>query len=82
MARSRRHGPRRSNAFIGLIALAYSSWVLPKDEPSTTEPFDFLGMLLLSPGLALFLFGFIVTVFGRRPRLGAGRPNQPPTSTT
>lgn len=45
------------NLPIGLAALAYSWTVLPKDEPSTTEPFDFLGMLLLSPGLALFLFG-------------------------
>ncbi|SOC49614.1 drug resistance transporter, EmrB/QacA subfamily [Blastococcus aggregatus] len=45
------------NLPIGLVALAYSSRVLPKDEPSPTERFDFLGMLLLSPGLALFLFG-------------------------
>jgi EmrB/QacA subfamily drug resistance transporter len=40
-----------------MAALVFSQLVLPKDEPSTTEPFDFLGMLLLSPGLALFLFG-------------------------
>jgi EmrB/QacA subfamily drug resistance transporter len=45
------------NLPIGIVALVYSWRVLPKDEPSTTEPFDFLGMLLLSPGLALFLFG-------------------------
>jgi MFS family permease len=31
--------------------------VLPKDEVVPSESFDFLGMLLLSPGLALFLFG-------------------------
>ena len=31
--------------------------VLPKDEPHPSESFDFLGMLLLSPGLALFLYG-------------------------
>ena len=31
--------------------------VLPKDEPQPSESFDFLGMLLLSPGLALFLYG-------------------------
>jgi len=30
---------------------------LPKDSPQPSEAFDFLGMLLLSPGLALFLFG-------------------------
>lgn len=45
------------NLPIGIAALAYSFAVLPKDEPSPTERFDFLGMLLLSPGLALFLFG-------------------------
>ncbi len=45
------------NLPIGIVALAYSFTVLPKDEPSPTERFDFLGMLLLSPGLALFLFG-------------------------
>ena len=45
------------NLPIGIAALVYSSSVLPKDEPSPTERFDFLGMLLLSPGLALFLFG-------------------------
>jgi EmrB/QacA subfamily drug resistance transporter len=45
------------NLPIGIAALAYSLTVLPKDEPAPTERFDFLGMLLLSPGLALFLFG-------------------------
>jgi EmrB/QacA subfamily drug resistance transporter len=45
------------NLPIGIAALAYALRVLPKDRPSETEPFDFMGMLLLSPGLALFLFG-------------------------
>jgi hypothetical protein len=31
--------------------------VLPKDNPTPSETFDFTGMLMLSPGLALFLFG-------------------------
>ena len=31
--------------------------VLPKDSPTPSETFDFVGMLLLSPGLALFLYG-------------------------
>jgi EmrB/QacA subfamily drug resistance transporter len=31
--------------------------VLPSDSPEPSESFDFLGVLLLSPGLALFLFG-------------------------
>jgi EmrB/QacA subfamily drug resistance transporter len=45
------------NVPIGAAALLYAFLVLPKDTPSPAEPFDFLGMLLLSPGLALFLFG-------------------------
>ena len=45
------------NAPLGIIALIYSYMVLPKDAPVPSESFDFLGMLLLSPGLALFLFG-------------------------
>ena len=31
--------------------------MLPTDNPTPSESFDFVGMLLLSPGLALFLFG-------------------------
>ncbi len=31
--------------------------MLPSDNPTPSESFDFTGMLLLSPGLALFLFG-------------------------
>jgi EmrB/QacA subfamily drug resistance transporter len=45
------------NVPIGIIALIYAFVVLPKDKPAPSESFDFLGMLLLSPGLALFLFG-------------------------
>jgi EmrB/QacA subfamily drug resistance transporter len=45
------------NVPIGAVALAYAALVLPKDNPTPSESFDFLGMLLLSPGLALFLFG-------------------------
>jgi EmrB/QacA subfamily drug resistance transporter len=45
------------NLPIGLIALVYAGLVLPKDNPQPSESFDFLGMLMLSPGLALFLFG-------------------------
>jgi EmrB/QacA subfamily drug resistance transporter len=45
------------NVPIGIVALISAAVVLPKDEPSTSESFDFLGMLLLSPGLALLLFG-------------------------
>ena len=45
------------NAPIGIAAFIYAFVVLPSDTPEPSESFDFLGMLLLSPGLALFLFG-------------------------
>jgi EmrB/QacA subfamily drug resistance transporter len=45
------------NLPIGAVALAYAALVLPADNPTPSESFDFVGMLLLSPGLALFLFG-------------------------
>jgi EmrB/QacA subfamily drug resistance transporter len=45
------------NVPIAVGALAYSYLVLPKDQPSTSQPFDLIGMVLLSPGLALLLFG-------------------------
>ncbi|WP_377442712.1 DHA2 family efflux MFS transporter permease subunit [Plantactinospora sp. GCM10030261] len=45
------------NLPIGAIALVYAALALPKDSPEPSESFDFLGMLMLSPGLALFLFG-------------------------
>src|SRR4051812_30328357 len=45
------------NAPIGLIAILYAWRVLPRDAPEPSESFDFLGMALMSPGLALFLFG-------------------------
>ncbi|ADG80197.1 Drug resistance transporter, EmrB/QacA subfamily OS=Tsukamurella paurometabola (strain ATCC 8368 /DSM / CCUG 35730 / CIP 100753 / JCM 10117 / KCTC 9821/ NBRC 16120 / NCIMB 702349 / NCTC 13040) OX=521096 GN=Tpau_3619 PE=4 SV=1 [Tsukamurella paurometabola] len=45
------------NLPIGVLAIAYAWFVLPKDEPAQGEKFDLVGFLLLSPGLALFLFG-------------------------
>jgi EmrB/QacA subfamily drug resistance transporter len=45
------------NAPIGVGALIYALIVLPSDSPKPSESFDFLGMLMMSPGLALFLFG-------------------------
>jgi len=45
------------NAPIGLVAIVYAWRVLPRDRPEPSESFDFLGMALMSPGLALFLFG-------------------------
>nr|WP_205864439.1 DHA2 family efflux MFS transporter permease subunit [Planosporangium mesophilum] len=45
------------NLPIGLITLIYAQWALAKDNPEPSESFDFIGMLMLSPGLALFLYG-------------------------
>ncbi|MEV0155158.1 DHA2 family efflux MFS transporter permease subunit [Micromonospora sp. NPDC050686] len=45
------------NLPIGVVSLLYAQWALPKDRPEPSESFDFLGMLMLSPGLALFLYG-------------------------
>ncbi|WP_433306538.1 DHA2 family efflux MFS transporter permease subunit [Actinoplanes sp. CA-030573] len=45
------------NLPIGIVALIYAQFALPKDDPHPSESFDFLGMLMLSPGLALFLYG-------------------------
>jgi EmrB/QacA subfamily drug resistance transporter len=45
------------NVPIGAIAAVYAWRVLDRDEVHPSESFDFIGMLLLSPGLAFFLFG-------------------------
>ncbi len=45
------------NLPIGVIALVYAAIVLPKDTVEPSETFDWVGMLLLSPGLAAFLYG-------------------------
>src|SRR5215468_12318697 len=45
------------NVPIGVIALVYALLALPKDQPKPSESFDFLGVLMMSPGLALFLYG-------------------------
>src|SRR5689334_20863315 len=45
------------NIPIGISALALSLRVLPRDITSRHERFDTLGLALLSPGLALFIYG-------------------------
>ena len=45
------------NVPIGVVAAIYAFLVLDRDEVHPSESFDFVGMLLLSPGLALFLYG-------------------------
>jgi EmrB/QacA subfamily drug resistance transporter len=49
------------NLPIGIAALIYAAIVLPKDSVEPSESFDWVGMLLLSPGLALFLYGVSTT---------------------
>jgi EmrB/QacA subfamily drug resistance transporter len=45
------------NLPIGIGAFIYAFVVLDKDDVQPSESFDFVGMLLLSPGLAAFLYG-------------------------
>jgi EmrB/QacA subfamily drug resistance transporter len=45
------------NLPLGIITIVYALMALPKDHVNPSESFDFLGMLLMSPGLALFLYG-------------------------
>ncbi len=45
------------NLPIGAAALVYALIALPKDNAQPSESFDFVGMVMLSPGLALFLYG-------------------------
>jgi EmrB/QacA subfamily drug resistance transporter len=45
------------NVPIGMVAVAYAVMALPKDNPTPSESLDVLGVILMSPGLALFLYG-------------------------
>src|ERR1043165_9329434 len=45
------------NVPIGAVALVYAAIVLPRDDVEPSETFDWLGMVMLSPGLATFLYG-------------------------
>jgi EmrB/QacA subfamily drug resistance transporter len=45
------------NLPLGIIAIIYAWRALASDSPQPSETFDVVGMLLLSPGLALFLYG-------------------------
>jgi EmrB/QacA subfamily drug resistance transporter len=45
------------NISIGIVALVASLRVLPVDQPRPTERFDALGLIQLSPGLALVIYG-------------------------
>ena len=45
------------NLPIGIGAMVYAWFALDADDVHPSETFDFVGVLLLSPGLALFLYG-------------------------
>ncbi|WP_082943892.1 DHA2 family efflux MFS transporter permease subunit [Mycobacterium sp. 1274761.0] len=45
------------NVPIGIVSALLAAVIFAKDRPSPSESFDFIGMLLLSPGLASFLYG-------------------------
>lgn len=45
------------NLPIGIVALFMTLRILPSDEPQPGEKFDTLGLALLSPGLALAIYG-------------------------
>ncbi len=45
------------NLPIGVLAFVLAQIVLEPDQPQPTHRLDWLGMVLLSPGLALFIFG-------------------------
>jgi MFS transporter, DHA2 family, multidrug resistance protein len=47
----------RINLPLGAIVLISAALLFPRDRPRPSETFDFVGMLLLSPGLASLLFG-------------------------
>ncbi len=45
------------NVPLGATALVYAWFALAKDSPKRSESLDVVGVALMSPGLALFLFG-------------------------
>src|SRR4051794_15667078 len=50
------------NLPIGIVAFIAALRVLPKDQPQKGEQFDTLGLALLSPGLALLIYGLAKSV--------------------
>jgi EmrB/QacA subfamily drug resistance transporter len=45
------------NLPIGIVALLLSARILKRDEPKPAERLDFIGLILLSPGLASLIYG-------------------------
>ena len=44
------------NLPLGLLTVVLAGVIFPRDHPARSETFDLVGVLLLSPGLATFLF--------------------------
>src|SRR6202012_5018285 len=71
------------NVTIGVVAFILALIVLDPDTPQPAHRLDWLGMALLSPGLALFIFGLAESStygFGARQVWGpdpAGGPVHP-----
>jgi EmrB/QacA subfamily drug resistance transporter len=49
------------NIPVGAVALTAATRLLPRDEPSALEKLDWQGLLMLSPGLAAFVYGLAET---------------------
>jgi EmrB/QacA subfamily drug resistance transporter len=49
------------NIPIGAVALTAATKLLPRDRPAAHEKLDWLGLILLSPGLAAFVYGLAET---------------------
>ncbi|MFW0789173.1 DHA2 family efflux MFS transporter permease subunit [Gordonia sp. CPCC 205333] len=45
------------NVPVGIVALVYAALVLKDDDEKSRPKIDLVGLLMLSPGLALFLYG-------------------------
>jgi EmrB/QacA subfamily drug resistance transporter len=52
------------NLPIGVIALFAATRILERDEPKPHHTLDWLGLLMLSPGLAIFVYGLAETAAG------------------
>jgi len=52
------------NLPIGVIALFMASRILQRDEPKPHHSLDWSGLLMLSPGLAIFVYGLAETAAG------------------
>ncbi len=63
------------NVPLGVIALFAAQRVFERDEPKSQHTLDWAGLLMLSPGLAIFVYGLAQTAAGAPlESLGGGGP--------